>query len=255
MKRNTRQRRHQIVQQLNQTGEVSVEQLANQHQTSEVTIRKDLAMLESSGLLLRRYGGAVPIPQEIVTEPLEQNVSNRKVLVARAAAALIGEHQRIIIDSGTTTSAMIPELSSKRGLVVMTNAIRVANALRELEHEPTLLMTGGTWDPQSESFQGAVAEQVLRAYDFDWLFIGADGLDLSRGTVTFNELTGLSQVMADVARQVVVVAESNKIGRKIPNLELPWQQISYVVTDQEITPEQKAAIEHHGVTVLCADLN
>lgn len=254
MKRNTQQRRHQIVQQLNSAGEVSVEQLAIQHKTSEVTIRKDLAVLESSGLLLRRYGGAVPIPQEIVTESADTNVSNRKLLVARKAATLIGEHQRIIVDSGTTTSAMIPELSNKRGLVVMTNAIRVANALRELEHEPTLLMTGGTWDPQSESFQGAVAEQVLRAYDFDWLFIGADGLDLARGTVTFNELTGLSQVMAEVARHVVVVAESNKIGRKIPNLELPWQQISYVVTDSDITPDDKAMIEQHGVEVLCADL-
>jgi DeoR/GlpR family transcriptional regulator of sugar metabolism len=53
-------------------------------------------------------------------------------------------------------------------------------------------MTGGTWDPHSESFQGQVAEQVLRSYDFDQLFVGADGIDLERGTTTFNELVGLS---------------------------------------------------------------
>ena len=63
-------------------------------------------------------------------------------------------------------------------------------------------MTGGTWDPHSESFQGQIAEQVLRSYDFDQLFIGADGIDLARGTTTFNELVGLSRVMADVAREV-----------------------------------------------------
>src|SRR5690606_39902199 len=51
--------------------------------------------------------------------------------------------------------------------LVMTNSLSVANALRDLEHEPALLMTGGTWDPHSESFQGQVAEQVLRSYDFD----------------------------------------------------------------------------------------
>ena len=62
-----------------------------------------------------------------------------------------------------------------------------------LENEPTLLMTGGTWDPHSESFQGQVAEQVLRSPNFDQLFIGADGIDLERGTTTFNELTGLKQ--------------------------------------------------------------
>jgi DeoR/GlpR family transcriptional regulator of sugar metabolism len=67
---------------------------------------------------------------------------------------------------------MIPELGHQPGLVVMTNSLHVANALSELEHEPVLLMTGGTWDPHSDSFQGQVAEQVLRSYDFDQLFIG-----------------------------------------------------------------------------------
>lgn len=54
----------------------------------------------------------------------------------------IREHARIIIDSGSTTAAMIPELGHKPGLVVMTNSLNVVNALRELEHEPVLLMTG-----------------------------------------------------------------------------------------------------------------
>ena len=62
---------------------------------------------------------------------------------------------------------MIPELANKRGLVVMTNAIKVASRLLSLENEPTLLMTGGTWDPHSESFQGQVAENVLCSYDFE----------------------------------------------------------------------------------------
>ncbi|MEX5669537.1 XRE family transcriptional regulator, partial [Pseudomonas neuropathica] len=87
-----------------------------------------------------------------------------------------------------------------------------------------------TWDPHSESFQGQVAEQVLRSYDFDQLFIGADGIDLVRGTTTFNELLGLSRVMAEVAREVVVMVEADKIGRKIPNLELPWSSIHTLIT-------------------------
>ena len=111
-----------------------------------------------------------------------QPVSRYKQAIARAGVARIREHARIIIDSGTTTAAMIPELGHKPGLVVMTNSLNVANALRDIEHEPVLLMTGGTWDPHSESFQGQVAEQVLRSYDFDQLFIGADGIDLQRGT-------------------------------------------------------------------------
>ena len=186
-KRNTQQRRHTILARVNQDGEVSVEALALEFETSEVTIRKDLTALEKSGLLLRRYGGAVALPQEIVAKGDEKSDTLRKMAIAKAASALIKDHNRIIIDSGRTTAAMIPELSKKRGLVVMTNAMNIANRLLSLENEPTLLMTGGTWDPHSESFQGQVAEQVLRSYDFDQLFIGADGIDVERGTTTFNE--------------------------------------------------------------------
>lgn len=250
-KRNTQQRRHTIVQLVNELGEITVDELSLRFETSVVTIRKDLAELEKSGLLLRRYGGAVPLPQEVILDA-EKTISAAKKAIGEKAAECIREHNRIIIDSGRTTAALLPHLSQKAGLVVMTNALQVANQLRELEPEPTILMTGGTWDPNSESFQGQVAEQVLRSYDFDQLFIGADGIDLERGTTTFNELIGLSRVMAEQAREVIVMLESDKIGRRIPNLELTWQQITTLVTDNGITPEAVAQIKNMGVQVLIA---
>lgn len=179
-KRNTQLRRHTIVKLVNEQGEVSVEALSSQFETSEVTIRKDLASLEKNGQLLRRYGGAIALPKEVMHDELNEKVSVRKISLAKAAAKLIRDHNRIVIDSGSTTAALIQQLNDKRGLVVMTNSLHVANALNELENEPTLLMTGGTWDTHSESFQGKVAESVLRSYDFDQLFIGADGIDLDR---------------------------------------------------------------------------
>lgn len=251
-KRNTQQRRHTIVALVNELGEVSVDELSNRFDTSEVTIRKDLAALEQNGLLLRRYGGAIAMPSEIVSDSKEEHVSVRKLAIAREAAKHIRDHNRIIIDSGSTTGALISQLGSKQGLVVMTNSLHVANALNELENEPTLLMTGGTWDTHSDSFQGQVAESVLRSYDFDQLFIGADGIDLNRGTTTFNELIGLSRVMADVSREVVVMIESDKIGRKIPNLELPWDSISTLITDHHLSDDAKKQIINHGVQVICA---
>lgn len=252
-KRNTPQRRHTILALLAEQGEVSVDALAQHFATSEVTIRKDLAALEKNGLLLRRYGGAVPVPQELFSEPT-QSVSPYKHAIARAGVARIREHARIIIDSGTTTAAMIPQLGYKPGLVVMTNSLNVANALRDIEHEPVLLMTGGTWDPHSESFQGQVAEQVLRSYDFDQLFIGADGIDLERGTTTFNELLGLSRVMAEVAREVIVMVESDKIGRRIPNLELPWGSVHTLITDERLDTQAAEHIRARGIQLILAPL-
>ncbi|MBD1583267.1 DeoR/GlpR family DNA-binding transcription regulator [Pseudoalteromonas sp. S16_S37] len=253
-KRNTQQRRHTILSKVNECGEVSVDALAVEFETSEVTIRKDLTALEKSGLLLRRYGGAVALPQEIVAKSNDKRDSLRKMAIAKAAANLIKDHNRIIIDSGRTTAAMIPELANKHGLVVMTNAMNIANRLLSLENEPTLLMTGGTWDPHSESFQGQVAEKVLRSYDFDQLFIGADGIDVARGTTTFNELVGLSQVMAESAREVIVMVESDKVGRKIPNLELPWSQVTTLITDDNLALALCQTIESSGVTVIRASV-
>ena len=250
-KRNTPQRRHAILALLNEQGEVVVDALAQHFATSEVTIRKDLAELEKNGLLLRRYGGAVPMPHELIGEPA-QPISRYKQAIARAAVGLIREHARIIIDSGSTTAAMIPQLGHKPGLVVMTNSLNVASALRDIEHEPVLLMTGGTWDPHSESFQGQVAEQVLRSYDFDQLFIGADGIDLERGTTTFNELLGLSRVMAEVAREVIVMVESDKVGRRIPNLELPWSSVHTLITDDRLDSQVAEQIRARGVQLILA---
>ena len=249
--RNTKQRRHTIMQLLQEQGEVSVEQLVQLFDISEVTIRKDLSALETNGFLLRKYGGAILMPKEIVDENENDELMKRKFVIAKAAAERIRDHNRIIVDSGSTTAALIKQLNLKQGLVVMTNSLSVATELRALENEPTLLMTGGTWDTRSESFQGKVAEQVLRSYDFDQLFIGADGIDLARGSTTFNELVGLSQVMAEVSREVVVMVESQKIGRKMPNLELTWQQIDVLITDTGLSEQDKQAILAHGVEVIC----
>ncbi len=247
--------RHQfILSELQQSGRVQVEELARALETSEVTIRKDLTQLESEGLLLRRHGGAIPLMSghegRFPEEP--EKVSERKLAIARAASGLVKDHSRILIDFGSTTTAMIPFLQPRQGLVIMTNSLRTAQAVLALEPPPTLLMTGGTWDAQTRSLQGQIAEQILNSYDFDQLFIGCDGIDPVRGTTTFNELLGLSRLMAEAGRDVIVMATSDKAGRRIPNLELPWSQVSTLITDTGLDAETKQQIEQQGVQVVLA---
>lgn len=250
--RNTQQRRSAIVEQVNRQGKVTVDELKALFSTSQVTIRKDLALLEEKGLLVRKFGGAVAI-QPSLSINADEKVSNRKNLIAQAALTLIHDHSRIVIDSGSTTAALLPYLSHKQGLIVMTNALHVAQTLVDDKNEPTVLMTGGTWDNQSRSFQGQMAEKILREYNFDQAFLGAAGLDLDKGTTTFNELTNLSRVMADVASEVIVMAESAKLEHKIPNIELPWSMISVLVTDSDISSSARTRIEQQGVKVICAE--
>ncbi|MDP8170301.1 DeoR family transcriptional regulator [Pasteurella skyensis] len=252
-KRNTQQRRHLIATLVQEQGEVSVEELSELFETSEVTIRKDLTILEESGVLLRRYGGAIRIPSEFIDDQHIEYISKQKKAIAKLAVSCIRDHNRFIIDSGSTTGALIPHLT-QTGLVIMTNSLALASELTALEIEPTVLMTGGTWDARSDSFQGKVAETALRSYDFDQLFIGADGLDLTRGTTTFNELVGLSQVMAEVSREVNVMIESQKMDRKMPNVELVWDQIDRVITDNQIDVQVKKELEQKGIEVLVAQV-
>ncbi len=75
---------------------------------------------------------------------------------------------------------------------------------------------------------------------------------MQRGTTTFNELLGLSRVMAEVAREVVVMVESDKIGRKIPNLELPWGSVHTLITDDRLPLEARDQIQARGITLICA---
>ena len=247
-KRNTKRRRENILSAVESEGEISVDALAERLSTSEVTIRKDLAALQDAGFLMRRFGGAIRLPSE-QSDSSQSSLTPQKKAIALEASMLIRDHYRIVIDSGTTTRAMIPHLSAYVGLVVMTNSIQVANELRNIENEPTILMTGGTWDKRSESFQGRMAEAMLREYNFDQLFIGADGIDPDLGTTTYNEFVTLSQAMAEVSREVIVLAESSKLQRKIPNIELEWSQVRHFVSDSTLSELDSKLINKHGVTV------
>ncbi len=259
-RRNTEARREAIVEWVNREGQVQVESLAAEFGTSEVTIRKDLTTLAAQKLLVRQFGGAAPMPVSANTlmnnrtgEINGQNqASDTKKAIGLAAASLVKNNSRIIIDSGSTTACMLPHLDIHSRLVVMTNSLHVASTLTNFDSEPTVLMTGGTWDAQSQSFQGHMAEQMTQAYSFDLAFIGASGLDVTRGTTTFNELTGLTQTMASAAKDVVIMAESGKFLHKMPNLELPWHSIAYLVTDNDIELRTKQTIEEQGVTVITA---
>ncbi|WP_218310423.1 DeoR/GlpR family DNA-binding transcription regulator [Alteromonas antoniana] len=241
-------RRKDIVDKVKQQGFASVDNLAKAFDTSEVTIRKDLATLSSRGLILRQMGGAVPMPSGAVST----DAAPAKSHLGEAAASLIRDKQKLIIDCGSTTAALVPFLHRFSSLIVMTNALSVANVLTASDAEPTVLMTGGTWDANSQSFQGAMAEKLVSAYNYDIAFIGASGIDVERGTTTLNELTGLTRAMADAATTVVIMAESSKVKNKMPNVELCWDKVSVLITDDQLSDAHRKIIEQHGVEVITA---
>lgn len=249
-----KQRRQGIVDWVNEHGHTSVDALAEMFNTSVVTIRKDVVALAASESLIRQFGGAAPFP--LITSKNEEtstvSSSAQQRAIGKMAASQLFNGARIVIDSGSTTATMLPFIRGVNNLVVMTNALNVASHLTKNKDEPTVLMSGGTWDPQSQSFQGAMAEQLVSNYSFDLAFIGAAGIDVNRGTTTLNETFGLSRTMASGAAKVVIMAASSKLAYKMPNLELGWKQVSMLITDSGISKQDKQIIENQGVTVLVA---
>lgn len=243
-----RQRQRAILAKLNTQHTTSVEQLSELFKVSEVTIRKDLSDLESQQKVIRKYGGAVAIEQNSLQT---EKVSNRKFLIGQLASTLVQDNARVIIDSGTTTLAIMPHLHQTKGLVLMTNSLAIANYVNAHHLDIRLILTGGTWDTHSSSMQGQMAEKMINAYTFDLAFIGASGIEAKFGTTTFNELTSLSQSMAKVSEQVVVMAESQKLNSKMPNQELPWSQVSTFITDDQLGEVSKKLISAQNIDVLC----
>ena len=135
---------------------------------------------------------------------------------------------------------------------VMATAVEyvATTVVRDVPAGSTVLVTGGTWDTQSQSLHGTMAEKMVASYNFDYAFVGATGMDLERGTTTFNELTQLTRSMAEASQQVVLMAESEKFSRKMPNVELPWQGISTLITDTELASETKTMLMEQDIEVI-----
>ena len=262
----------QICQALALEGRVNVVDLAQTLSVSEVSIRKYLTTLEQQGVLIRTHGGAVANASS--SPNVQANLNNSPTInttaeasslsqpaivdndpckhaIAATAAKLIAPFSRIVVDSGSTTAHLLPYLQTIEGLVVMTNSLPIATALTQKSNNATVLMSGGTWDPLSQSFQGQMSEKMIASYNFEMAFVGASGLDLAKGTTTFHELTKLSQVMSDSSEQTIVLVQSNKLFKKMPNIELSWEKISTLVTDNLLNDDAQRHIQNYGVNVMC----
>jgi DeoR family transcriptional regulator, aga operon transcriptional repressor len=232
-----------------------VPDLADRFRVSVVTIRADLRALGQAGSLIRAHGGAVPVEAHKADLPITVKKSLRhaeKIRIGERAAQIIGPDETIILDSGTTTAeiARVLKRHAVSGLTVVTNALNVAV---ELASTPSVrvMMLGGVLRPPSRSFVGPEAERTLAEVQADRLFLGVDGFDLEGGLTTPDPLEAfLNGMMIAVSREVVVVADSTKFGRRSLSRIAPVGAVRRVVTDKGIDRKMAAAIASRGIELL-----
>ena len=247
-----RQRQAAILEHLQSQGKCSVEELAQHFDTTGTTIRKDLVILENAGTVIRTYGGVV-LNKDEADPPIDHNSlinTHKKERIAEAAVSFIHDGDSIILDAGSTVLQMVKMLSRFNNITVMTNSLHIVNALSELDNEQTILMPGGTFRKKSASFHGQLAENAFEQFSFDRLFMGTDGIDLIAGVTTFNEVYTVSKAMCNAAREVILMADSSKFGRKSPNIVCGLESVDKLITDADISPEFKRALEDKGIEVI-----
>ena len=206
------ERRRAILDMMQHDGRVLVADLAEQFQTSQVTIRKDLEILHVRGLVHRTHGGALPTRQGALEDPTlrekEKLYRKEKLSIARAAARLVAEGQVVILDSGTTTTEIARALRNFKKLTIVTNAVNIAAELANSSLE--IILTGGTVRKNSFSLVGPIAEETLRRLSADILFLGVDGFDVQYGLSTPNlQEAKVNRVMVEIAKRTVATCDSS----------------------------------------------
>jgi len=231
------ERRRAILELLQEDGRVLVRDLARGFRTSLITIRKDLESLHHQGQLERTHGGALPLKTGALMDSSLQEKERihraEKTRIAAAAARMIGKGQVIILDSGTTTTAIARNCRHLKNLTIITNAINIA---AELANSPVeVILTGGALRKNSFSLVGPLAEESLRKLSADLLFLAVDGFDVRYGLTTPNLLEArVNRAMADSARRTIVVCDSSKFGRRSLSLILPTSAVHETITDKKI---------------------
>ncbi len=197
-------------------GRVSIADLKERLEVSEVTIREDLKFLEQKNVLTRVRGGAVASANGVIELPLEEtSTANRaeKAAIGAYAAAMVKNGQTVIIDVGSTTTELANALSPDLvRVVVITNALNIALILESLPGV-SVIVTGGTLRPLQHSLVAPMGTLLLDQLKADVAFLGCNGVDPERGFTNANIAEAeIKQAMVRSADKTVFLADHDKIG-------------------------------------------
>jgi len=223
---------------------------------SEMTIRRDLDLLEQKGLIERTHGGAI-FRQERVAGKFEYQNSikenpQEKERIARKAAALIEPNDTIYIGSGTTAAQVIRYAEPAMPFTIFTNNIGVTVEITDMAAE--LVLLGGTYNLTTHSLAGPLTMEMIRQVNATKVFLGADGVSLSAGVTTPNlDIAVIERSMARHTRgQVIVMADHPKFGLAAEMSISPLKHIDVIITNRKLPIDFCNTLESLNVEVALA---
>ncbi len=213
---NINERKEKILEILHEKGEVKVVDLSTLFNTSNITIRSDLADLEDKGLLFRVHGGAVNSYKSYCDMDLKQRLATNqkaKQLIAKRAASTLKEHDTVMFNSGTTTLSVFRAISPNLHLNIVTNSIAIA---LEASGNPNynVVLLGGLINAKYQFVYGDDAINQLKNYHANRLFLSVDGISANGGLTTYYDREAeIARLMLKQSGSKIIVADSSKIDR------------------------------------------
>jgi DeoR/GlpR family transcriptional regulator of sugar metabolism len=247
------ERHDQIKTLIREKGRVTVQELSAIFDVSVATIRRDLEELDSQGLVRRTHGGAVQPEKAAKEPPMLQRINDmpkEKARIGKAAAKLIQDGETIFLGSGSTVIEIARNLPRDIQLTVITNSLPVVN---ELAAHPgiKLIVIGGMLRQSELSMVGHVAEQAVREFRADKVFIGMYAIDIDCGfTNDFPPETMTDRAILGIAHQVIVVADHSKFGRVSSMLVAPVDSAKLIITDNKIPSQYIQKLQELDIEVL-----
>ena len=253
------ERQQRIVAAAETQGRVEVSSLAASLNVTSETIRRDLASLESRGLVRRVHGGALPTRRQGFEPPLHRRVTTHvteKDAIAGAALSLIDDSVRsILLDAGSTTTALarkIPTIVTDRELTVVTNSLPIAGLLADVAHVHLHLL-GGRVRHRTMAAVGASVVTQLADLSVDVTFLGANGVHPDHGITTPDaQEAEAKRAMVRSADSVVALADASKLGQTHLCRIAHLAEIDTVITNADADDDLIHSLSAHGPEVLFA---
>ena len=244
-------------------GMSDLDSLSSELRVSQSTIRRDVEMLERTGLVRRTHGGVIWVGDRSGSAAgsngarpyaFDQRMdyqSDAKRQIAKAAAKLVRPGQTIILDGGTTTFYLAQQLLGQP-LQLVTNSLPIANLFINDENVE-LVLVGGILYPRYGVLLGPMAEHELGNIHAQTLFISVAGVH--DGSL-YNQNLLLVQAerrMMEKAQQVVLLADSEKFGQQALVRLGVLDEVDVVVADAALPAEQQKQIRAAGAQLIVAD--
>lgn len=245
-------RQEEIKELLSIRDKMSVDAIAEHFKVTGATIRADIRDMEKRQEVTRSHGIVSLIRPFVLDLNVKEKIfinTEQKNKIGILAAAMIQDHDSIIITSGTTMEAMARHVASKGELNVVTPSISIALTLAQKENIDVFTL-GGKIQKTSMSVRNHYSMLGLENVMASKLFMSCDGFDISTGVITaMQEEAILTKAMMHASNQVILLADSTKLGKTGFGRICDMKDIDILITDSDIPEKTREQLEQMGVYV------